>query len=198
MLLLDGKICRVFFELALPARMVCLCASVLAFSVATPMTATPQSYGPAAGARLFEKFSEEIWAALESESAYRQLKTQMLDDALPVIAAWWLVAEVENGGFDQYFWNSYGAMVDEAIAGLELSGQTKFADAARLAVSRFEGGVPFDRTRRMDLVDAMCGEDATDCFREAQSAFYAVTEEDYERYRTNSEEMARSLLDKVP
>lgn len=62
-----------------------------------------------------------------------------------VYSTWWVEAEVHNGGFNQYFWNSSGQFAPDAVAGFELLGAPALArlmeraiavheqDAARLA-----------------------------------------------------------------
>lgn len=39
-----------------------------------------------------------------------------------VYATWWVEAEVNNGGFNQYFWNPSGEFQNEALAGYKLIG----------------------------------------------------------------------------
>ena len=34
-----------------------------------------------------------------------------------IYATWWVEAEVSNGGFNQYFWNSSGQFASEAVEG---------------------------------------------------------------------------------
>lgn len=63
-------------------------------------------------------------------------------DALPasfrgVYATWWLEAEVNNGGFNQYFWNPYGYWVEDAIFAFERYGAREYADVSRKAVAMF-------------------------------------------------------------
>jgi hypothetical protein len=46
-----------------------------------------------------------------------------------------LEGEVDNGGFNQFFWNSSGAYAADAVAGLELLGATAHARLMRRAIS---------------------------------------------------------------
>jgi hypothetical protein len=58
-------------------------------------------------------------------------------------------AEVNNGGFDQYFYNSAGDGTAETIQALEAIGALHMADILRRAAAMFPGGMPpkerFDR-----------------------------------------------------
>lgn len=51
-------------------------------------------------------------------------------------ATWWVEAEVYNGGFNQYFWNSSGEFRTEALEGYKLIGavdhEKLMADALRV------------------------------------------------------------------
>jgi hypothetical protein len=64
-----------------------------------------------------------------------------------------LEGEVNNGGFDQYFYNSAGDNTAEAIQALEEIGALKMADIVRRAASRFPGGMPpKERFARQDVL----------------------------------------------
>ena len=64
-----------------------------------------------------------------------------------------LESEVNNGGLDQFFWNSSGDTWRETIAALEAIGAPKFADIVRRAVAAFPGGEPpADRDARCDAM----------------------------------------------
>ena len=54
-----------------------------------------------------------------------------------VFATWWLEAEVNNGGFNQYFWNTYGYWVKDAIAAFYDYGADNYAEVVKKAVSKF-------------------------------------------------------------
>jgi len=63
-------------------------------------------------------------------------------DALPasfrgIFATWWLEAEVNNGGFNQYFWNPSGYWAEDAISAFHEYGADEYAEVARKAVAMF-------------------------------------------------------------
>lgn len=142
---------------------------------------------------LFDKYKDDFWAALEDRPLYDALILRLPAEVPELVAAWWLTAEVENGGFDQYFHNSYGAMIGEAIRGLELTGQVKFAAAARLAQEEFGGEVPFDREERMLAVDAICtGSDQ--CWSAAETMYHSVSADEWARYRNQADQFATVIM----
>jgi hypothetical protein len=50
-------------------------------------------------------------------------------------STWWVEAEVNNGGFNQYFWNSSGRLADDAAAGFKLFGTAKLAKLMERAIA---------------------------------------------------------------
>jgi hypothetical protein len=48
---------------------------------------------------------------------------------------WILEGEVNNGGFNQYFWNTEGKTADMALAGYRLVGAEAYADIVRRAIA---------------------------------------------------------------
>ena len=176
-----------------------VCAAALALTVLAapglPTALAESDIQLSGGALLFGKYKNEFWAALEERPLYDALIQRLPANVPEVVAAWWLTAEVENGGFNQYFDNSYGAMIDEAIRGLEMTGQAKFAAAARLAKDEFGGGVPFDREERMSAVEAICDKNAQ-CWSAADTLYSSVTGEEWANYRNQADEFAEALLSK--
>ncbi len=62
--------------------------------------------------------------------------------------------EVGNGGFDQYFANSGGALAPEALEGLRLLELRRFAAIVERAMAEFpHGNVPRSRVRREQLLE---------------------------------------------
>jgi hypothetical protein len=87
-----------------------------------------------------------------------------------------LRAEVNNGGFDQFFFNSASDRTAEIISALELIGASKTADIVRRAAGKFPGGMPpSEWAERQDLlVDEVSPE--ADAFKEFDQEFYASSE----------------------
>ena len=59
-----------------------------------------------------------------------------------VHCVWWLEAEVNNGGFDQFFFNSAGGAVPETLEALEWIGANKTKDLLVDAVRTAFGDTP--------------------------------------------------------
>lgn len=81
-----------------------------------------------------------------------------------------LEAEVNNGGFHQYFSNSSGNNAEMALSSLEAVGAEKMATILRKAIAKFPSGiVPEDRDEREKMLDEI----APDCigFEELDSEF---------------------------
>jgi len=52
-----------------------------------------------------------------------------------VYSTWWVEAEVNNGGFNQYFWNSSGEFARDAVAGFDLIGVPAMARLMERAIA---------------------------------------------------------------
>lgn len=86
---------------------------------------------------------------------YEQQGYQSLSDKEVIIyTVWWLEAEVNNGGFHQYLWNSAGDNAIDAIESLEKTGANYTASLLKSAISvAFDGNLPEDRLKRQDLLE---------------------------------------------
>jgi hypothetical protein len=61
--------------------------------------------------------------------------------------------EINNGGFDQFFWNSSGDHAHETVRALEAIGAPQAAQIVREAIACFPAAVaPADRDQRADLM----------------------------------------------
>jgi hypothetical protein len=79
--------------------------------------------------------------------------------------------EVNNGGFDQFFYNSAGDNTAEIIRALETIGAGSMADIVKRAAAKFPGGMPpKDRFRRQDILLEIFPE--RDAFEEMDGEFY--------------------------
>jgi|ERR1700690_178409 len=64
-----------------------------------------------------------------------------------------LEGEVNNGGFDQFFYNSAGDNTADTILALEAIGAAKTADIVKRAAAKFPGGMPpKERFARQDVL----------------------------------------------
>jgi hypothetical protein len=91
------------------------------------------------------------------------------------VAIWGLEADVNNGGFSQYFFNSYGDYSQIAEKALREIGANLTADILRSAMAVFPFGVPpTDRTRRQLALEQI--DEAMD-WTPLNRAFYAYPED---------------------
>ena len=67
--------------------------------------------------------------------------------------------QVCNGGFSQFFYNSYGELAEEALQGFRLLGMPEYADLFEQAYSQFaHRPIPKDRKQRIAILDALTGD----------------------------------------
>jgi hypothetical protein len=93
-------------------------------------------------------FQVALWSSL----LVHQSKAMNPETVSALIEA--LEAEINNGGFDQFFFNRAGNRTRETIEALELIGAHKTADIVRRAASKFPGGFPSAvRNERQDQLE---------------------------------------------
>ena len=72
------------------------------------------------------------------------------------VGVWMLEAEVNNGGFDQYYFNSAGDMAVQTVEALEAIGAPNTASLLRAANEEFPGAMPpIDRSERQQVLDGI-------------------------------------------
>ena len=105
---------------------------------------------------------------------YERLSAGEVADLSPeqrrFVAVGSLRTEVNNGGFDQYFFNSAGDLAEEALAGARSENADELAALIARAMSLL--GLPHigNRDARQDRLDAL----DSDAFEEVDEAFYAL------------------------
>jgi hypothetical protein len=73
-----------------------------------------------------------------------------------IFSIYWFVAETNNGGMHQFFFNDSGQLAVSALRYLEQIGAAKTADILRRAIALFPGGkVPTDQEERRETLLAM-------------------------------------------
>jgi hypothetical protein len=92
-----------------------------------------------------------------------------------LLAMHWTVAEVCNGGFDQYFVNSAGILARETQAGFHRIGATGAAALMAEVFEAFPGGAPpQDREERVNRLDTMEEDERDELFDAFDERFYAL------------------------
>jgi hypothetical protein len=127
------------------------------------------------------RLSEKVFHRL-GEVGYERLT-----DAQKVfVCVWSLEGEVNNGGFDQFYFNSSGDWAVETPAALEKIGAHQAAAIVRKANSVFPDGKPSnDRELRQQQLDAL-PDAVRDSFQQIDSQFY--------KYPDNLESLLRTFV----
>ena len=87
-----------------------------------------------------------------------------------------LEAEINNGGFDQFFFNSAGDYTEETIQALIKIGANHTAHIVKKAASKFPDGMPpKDRNTRQELIEEVSPE--SDAFEEFDEEFLAYVDD---------------------
>ena len=103
-----------------------------------------------------------------------------------LVTLWGLEADINNGGFDQYYFNSYGDQAQIAPAALRQIGATQMAALVERANAQFGlGGPSMDQDQRqVDLLQ----------IREAAGPVWEALEQEFWRYPDDIEALLRSHL----
>ena len=81
--------------------------------------------------------------------------------------------EINSGGFESFFYNSYGTYTDETISTLRMVGANQFAEILQQAVNVFPNGqVPKNINQRQNLMETF----AEDAWGQFDQKFYAYPE----------------------
>ena len=117
---------------------------------------------------------------LSERSATRFFATPFAQLTAPeqvFVAVWTLEADVNNGGFDQYYLNSSGDYAWHAPAALRAIGAEKTASIAEEANAPFgPDGPPPDRDARLAAIDKL-PEQVDELWNDCDQAFYAYPDD---------------------
>lgn len=93
-----------------------------------------------------------------------------------VFALHWYDAEVNNGGHDQFYWNSTGIVWRDALAAYRAIGAPGIADILQQSADRLGGSPALDRGDRQQQLS-----DLAPNFNDLDERFYAESGDDVER-----------------
>ena len=83
-----------------------------------------------------------------------------------------LEREINNGGFNQFFFNSAGDFAHETVNSLAVVGANKTAEILKKAIAQFpDHKVPSDRNNRQEILSQI-EEDAKDIWEELDQKFF--------------------------
>ena len=99
----------------------------------------------------------------------------LLPEEQRYIMIWAMRAEVNNGGFATYFYNSSGDSAEETLSALEHIGSLEIEEILDDAVGMFDdaGGYDSDRHTRVERLNQL----PNDCFIQLNTRFYEATED---------------------
>lgn len=112
---------------------------------------------------------------------FERIESHGFDSLTPAergaFALQWLYREVNNGGFDQFFFNDAGKLAPDALYILKIIGADKTADILQQAMSIFPDGiVPVDqKIRREFMCDSLTSEQQV-LLSELDAKFYEQSE----------------------
>ncbi len=93
-------------------------------------------------------------------------------------ATWWVEAEVNNGGFNQYFWNSAGQFAQVAVVGFGLIGAVEHARLMECAISMYEEDKErLQEFQRRGTLEAFSESYEDNRLKELDDEFYALNED---------------------
>ena len=121
------------------------------------------------------EFVQQIWYRVGEKCGYGEDLSVLSSSERIFFVTLLLEAEVNNGGFSQYFFNSSGDYANEVAAAYEEIGAVKTAEICRKACSLFGEEVPRDWELRQTLL--MLHDEYEPVLNECDSAFYAYEED---------------------
>lgn len=102
----------------------------------------------------------DAWAAYERLSRQDAAQLTLADRRLLALGR--LRTEVNNGGFHQYFFNSAGDLVAEALDAAEAAGANELASLIRRSLSLLNVPEPTDRLARQSALGDIAPEEFAD------------------------------------
>ncbi len=124
-----------------------------------------------------DKIVTEIDTYLNKKCEYGE-KVNLLNNSQKVL---WIIEnlerEINNGGFNQFYWNSSGNYANETIDALILIEAYKTAEIVKKANSEFKNGsVPKDRAERQNELE-LIEENAEENWNNLDSEFYEYNDD---------------------
>ena len=100
-----------------------------------------------------QKVIEPLWFTVSIYDGEQQYNSDLRNYSKPqryIFAIQWYLAEVYNGGHDQFFFNSTGIVWRDALEGFKAIGMDKCADILSEAAMRMGGCPSMDREERWE------------------------------------------------
>lgn len=99
---------------------------------------------------------EPVWWCIniyDGEEAYKKDLEQFNTEQKHIFAIEWYIAEVNNGGHDQFYFNSTGIVWEDAMQGFEAVGLQNNYKILKASAERLGGYPSKDRNKRQEQLD---------------------------------------------
>lgn len=107
----------------------------------------------------------------------KEIISSLPDGLIMLYSTWIFEAEVNNGGFNQYFYNSSNQFVEEAYQGLLEVGAVKHAELIKRAVDIFNDELDMQlKMREIGTIEAFSESYELTKLNEIDSLFYSIDE----------------------
>ena len=136
----------------------------------------------------------DVW--LGSKCTYGEAMERLSDAEKTFYLVFQLEAEVNNGGFSQFFFNTSGNFANETADALRAIGADKTAEIYLRAIGVFGGEVPKNRRERQDMLEKAKTDEVNKILSECDREFCAypdnLTELCYKFVFENKEQFTRN------
>ncbi|MBQ7915986.1 MAG: DMP19 family protein [Firmicutes bacterium] len=119
----------------------------------------------------------DMYGVLSKKCEYGEAMENLNEYEMIVYIAQELEAEVNNGGFWQFFYNSSGNFSNQLVDAFNEIDASQTAEICQKALTVFGGSVPVDREERQDLMEQLEIEEDNEILCECDEAFYGYAED---------------------
>lgn len=123
-----------------------------------------------------QRIIDPLWWSVSIYDGEERYNSDLQIFSLPqryIFAIQWYVAEVNNGGHDQFYFNSTGIVWQDALIGFQEIGHKQAYDILKASVDRLGGYPSMDRYERQEQLD-----NSNTSFEDLDSEFYKITDLD--------------------
>jgi len=123
-----------------------------------------------------QKIISPLWFSVSIYDGEYKYNQDLKPFSLPqryIFAIEWYIAEVNNGGHDQFYFNSTGIVWKDALKGFEEIKHTKAHNILKESIQRFDETPSMDRSARQNQLDKHNPD-----FSDLDSNFYMISDID--------------------
>lgn len=120
---------------------------------------------------------DPVWWSVDNDiEMYEKDLAKWSNEQRYIYAIEWYNTEVNNGGHDQFFWNSSGVVWEDAVKGFDAIGLKDYAANLRQAALFHGGYLSKNREKREEQLDELLKDNGL-WFEQFDSRFYKLYEE---------------------